>query len=110
VPACEERPPDRTRISSVLSPSLPTIISCVVFYRVVGALRPALRLLVAQAKKVPAWLKDFPGKEIRCLARSLRASSLNRPHWGRQDDFAALSDADKVVWKEIALALRGSSD
>ena len=63
--------------------------------------------LITYAKKVPKWLKTF--QEDRFKALEERTSRfIEYSAWGRQQDFETLSPADKVVWKELAAALRGN--
>ncbi len=73
-----------------------------------GLCVPHYRQLVTSVKRVPLWLRDFHEKRFEALLRRTR-NFIEFSAWGRQDDFAALSPEDKVVWKEIARALRGSS-
>ena len=74
-----------------------------------GLCLPHYRKLLSIVKKVPDWLVRFQEEKFDLLLK--RASAfVEFSAWGRQKDFDALSDADKVVWKELALALRGSSD
>ena len=74
-----------------------------------GLCLPHYRKLLSTVKKVPDWLIRFQEEKFDLLLK--RASAfVEFSAWGRQKDFDGLSDADKVVWKELALALRGSSD
>ena len=74
-----------------------------------GLCLPHYRKLLSIVKKVPDWLVRFQEEKFDLLLK--RASAfVEFSAWGRQKDFNGLSDADKVVWKELALALRGSSD
>ena len=74
-----------------------------------GLCLPHYRKLLSTVKKVPDWLVRFQEEKFDLLLK--RASAfVEFSAWGRQKDFDGLSDADKVVWKELALALRGSSD
>jgi len=74
-----------------------------------GLCLPHYRKLLSTVKKVPDWLVRFQEEKFDLLLK--RASAfVEFSAWGRQKDFNGLSDADKVVWKELALALRGSSD
>jgi hypothetical protein len=70
------------------------------------------RLLVTpkgKARSVPAWLKDFQEAKFgELLARVSRFIELSA--YGRQEEFAALSERDQLVWKELARSLRGSAD
>ena len=74
-----------------------------------GLCLPHYRKLLSTVKKAPDWLVRFQEEKFDLLLK--RASAfVEFSAWGRQKDFDGLSDADKVVWKELALALRGSSD
>ena len=74
-----------------------------------GLCVPHYRALLRLEKKPPEWLTGFQEKKFEQLLE--RAGNfVEFSAWGRQADFAGLSDADKVVWKELALALRGSAD
>ncbi|HOT62998.1 MAG TPA: hypothetical protein PLU93_09055, partial [Treponemataceae bacterium] len=57
-------------------------------------------------RPAPGRLRDFQLGRFRSLASRTR-EFIERSAWGRQEDFARLSDADKTVWKELARALRG---
>lgn len=57
-------------------------------------------------RRLPSWLSDFQEERFKSLLERT-ARFIDCSAWGRQADFAALSDADKVVWKELAAALRG---
>ncbi len=62
--------------------------------------------LITFSKKVPKWLKEF--QETRFQLLEERTSRfIDFSAWGKQKDFETLSDKDKVVWKELAAALRG---
>ena len=75
----------------------------------VGLCLPHYRALLSSVKKAPDWLISFQeAKFERLLERA--GNFIEFSAWGRQADFARLSDADKVVWKELALALRGRVD
>ncbi len=74
-----------------------------------GLCVPHYRQLTAQNRRTPSWLKEFHEKKFTLLLARTRAF-IECSAWGRQDDFAALSPEDKVVWKEIARTLRGEAD
>ena len=60
--------------------------------------------LIRQVKRIPKWLEKFQlDKFNSLLERAQRFYQFSA--WGRQDDFAKLSDADKLVWKELARTL-----
>lgn len=72
-----------------------------------GLCVPHYRLMIACVKKIPSWLSSFQeAKFDRLLART--KDFIEFSAWGRQTDFAKLSAADKVVWKELALVMRGN--
>lgn len=74
-----------------------------------GLCVPHYRSLVASVKRIPAWLRAFHEKKYEAMLGRTR-NFIEFSAWGRQDDFAALSPEDKIVWKEIARTLRGSTD
>lgn len=63
--------------------------------------------LVKYVKKIPKWLRNFQESKFTALEERT-ARFIDCSAWGRQKDFEALSPEDKVVWKEIAAALRKS--
>ena len=67
------------------------------------------RMLLSISKRVPSWLEKFQLKKFESLLERSK-NFIEYSAWGRQADFASLSDKDKVVWKELALALRGSAE
>jgi len=57
--------------------------------------------------RVPTWLSAYQERKFDALMK--RASDfIEYSAYGRQEDFAKLSEADQVVWKELAASLRGS--
>jgi hypothetical protein len=74
-----------------------------------GLCVPHYRKLVGRGKKLPEWLKEFQERKFDSLLARTR-DFIEFSAWGRQADFDALSDRDKLVWKELALALRGNRD
>lgn len=74
-----------------------------------GLCVPHYSLMLTFVKKMPKWLRDFQETKFeRLLNRTTQFIECSA--WGRQDDFAALPGEDKVVWKEITLALRGNRE
>lgn len=74
-----------------------------------GLCAPHYGLLMETRKRIPSWLRDFQeGKFDALLARTGRFIELSA--YGRQDEFRTLSEADQLVWKELARSLRGTSD
>ena len=63
--------------------------------------------LIKLVKKVPNWLKNFQEEKFEKLEKRT-ARFIDCSAWGRQKDFEALSEKDKLVWKEIASVLRKS--
>lgn len=74
-----------------------------------GLCVPHYRLILSLVKKIPPWLKNFQESKFESLLARTK-DFIEFSAWGRQDDFAKLSGKDKVVWKEIALVLRGNKD
>jgi hypothetical protein len=68
------------------------------------------RLLLTPKGKpraIPEWLKNFQETKFTDLLR--RAGQfIELSAYGRQEEFSALSEKDQLVWKELALALRGN--
>jgi hypothetical protein len=74
-----------------------------------GLCAPHYATLLAVAKRVPRWLTDFQERKFDTLMeRTLQFIELSA--YGRQAEFAKLSEADQLVWKELAIALRGTAD
>lgn len=74
-----------------------------------GLCVPHYRKLIQTVKRIPAWIEQSQVDKFDSLLARVR-TYIECSAWGRQDDFARLSDADKIVWKEIALVLRGKAD
>jgi hypothetical protein len=71
-----------------------------------GLCVPHYGKLLQSGGRVPPWLREF--HESRFEALLLRTNRfIELSAYGRQDEFAALSPEDKVVWKELAVTLRG---
>jgi len=68
---------------------------------------PHYRALCVTTKKIPRWLIESHEARYASLLQRVR-SFIECSAWGRQTDFDALSDEDKIVWKELARTLRGS--
>ena len=71
-----------------------------------GLCVPHYAMLIQYAKKVPTWLSSFHENKFKSL-QERTARFIDFSAWGKQQDFATLSPEDKVVWKELAQALRG---
>ena len=60
-------------------------------------------------RTVPKWITEFHESKFRDLI--IRVSQfIELSAYGRQNEFAALSEEDQLVWKEAALTLRGSTE
>jgi len=70
---------------------------------------PHYRKMIQTVKRIPSWLERSQVDKFDSLLARAR-TYIECSAWGRQDDFARLSDADKIVWKELALVLRGRAD
>jgi hypothetical protein len=60
-------------------------------------------------RKAPAWIVEFQDRKFADLKRRID-QFIELSAYGRQEEFRALSERDRLVWKELALALRGSAD
>jgi hypothetical protein len=71
-----------------------------------GLCAPHYEKLKQSVRTVPAWIIRFQEEKFReLLARTERFIELSA--YGRQEEFSRLEEKDKVVWKELAAALRG---
>jgi hypothetical protein len=68
-------------------------------------------LFTPKGKKrpVPRWLKDFHEVKFTELLRRT-GQFIELSAYGRQEEFARLPEKDQLVWKELALTLRGTAD
>jgi len=55
-------------------------------------------------KKLPRWIKDFQEEKFKELKQRLD-KFIDLSAYGRQQEFAALSEKDQLVWKEAAACL-----
>ena len=58
-------------------------------------------------RKIAAWLKEFHETKFRDLKNRVD-QFIELSAYGRQEEFTQLSEKDQIVWKELALVLRGS--
>jgi hypothetical protein len=80
-----------------------------VFTRSEGLCAPHYGRLLACWKRVPRWITEFQDRKFADL--KLRIDRfIELSAYGRQEEFRALAERDKLVWKELALALRGNVD
>jgi len=59
-----------------------------------------------KARRPPAWLRDFHENKFRELKRRVD-QFIELSAYGRQEEFGRLCEEDQLVWKELALVLRG---
>ena len=59
-------------------------------------------------RRPPVWIKQFHQMKFREL-RARVDQFIELSAYGRQDEFARLNEKDQVVWKELALILRGEN-
>ena len=59
-----------------------------------------------RTRRLPAWLKEFQEAKFRELLKRVRRF-IELSAYGRQEEFAKLSEKDQLVWKEAASVLRG---
>ncbi|MDR2103200.1 MAG: DUF6062 family protein [Treponema sp.] len=71
-------------------------------------LRPGLKRGL-KPLRIPPWLIEFHEHKFAELYRRV-GQFIELSAYGRQEEFAALSEKDQLVWKELALVLRGSAD
>jgi hypothetical protein len=60
-------------------------------------------------RNVPSWLVELHDRKFADLKRRID-EFIELSAYGRQEEFRALPERDKLVWKELALTLRGSVD
>jgi hypothetical protein len=65
--------------------------------------------LARKSPKIPSWLTEFQDHKFRELLRRTN-DFIEFSAYGRQAEFAALPEKDKLVWKELAVSLRGNAD
>jgi hypothetical protein len=58
--------------------------------------------------RIPPWLTEFHDSKFAGLYRRI-GQFIELSAYGRQGEFAALPERDQLVWKELALVLRGES-
>jgi hypothetical protein len=71
-----------------------------------GLCVPHYAQLIKIAKHVPKWLSEFQEGKFKSLLERT-STFIDASAWGNHDKFNALSDNDKIVWKELAENLRG---
>ena len=71
-----------------------------------GLCAPHYGKLLESFKQIPKWLIEFHDHKFAELFRRTERF-IDLSAYGRQDEFAELSERDQVVWKELAVNLRG---
>jgi hypothetical protein len=71
-----------------------------------GFCAPHYSKLQQIAKQIPSWLKNFQEEKFEKLLERV-SNFIELSAYGRQEEFAKLSEEDKIVWKELAITLRG---
>ncbi|MDR3248443.1 MAG: DUF6062 family protein [Treponema sp.] len=79
------------------------------FLKSEGLCAPHYGKLLELWKKVPGWITEFHDNKFADLKRRID-QFIELSAYGRQEEFRALSERDRLVWKELAAALRGSAD
>ncbi|MDR3191838.1 MAG: DUF6062 family protein [Treponema sp.] len=74
-----------------------------------GLCAPHYGLLLEWYKKVPGWITEFHERKFDELKRRVD-NFIEFSAYGRQEEFRALSEEDQMVWRELALELRGTAD
>ncbi|MBE6345464.1 MAG: hypothetical protein J6B32_00065 [Spirochaetaceae bacterium] len=64
------------------------------------------QLVKILGRKIPKWLSNFQEDKFSSLIERTKRF-IDYSAWGKQKEFASLSEEDKVVWKELASILRG---
>ena len=67
------------------------------------------RKMRSRARNIPKWLSDFHENKYRNMLTRI-SNFIELSAYGRQEEFAKLSEEDQLVWREAASALRGSED
>jgi hypothetical protein len=61
-----------------------------------------------KSRRPPAWITEFHDAKFRELRKRVD-QFIELSAYGRQKEFALLSEKDQLVWKELALVLRGEA-
>lgn len=76
------------------------------FMKSEGFCAPHYAALLETAKHIPQWLIEFHERKFEELFQRT-SQFIELSAYGRQEEFARLSEKDQLVWKEIARNLRG---
>ncbi len=74
-----------------------------------GLCVPHYEKMLQFRKAIPQWLQEFQEHKFVNLLKRVR-TFIEYSAYGREAEFARLSDADKLVWKELTRNLRGMDD
>jgi hypothetical protein len=74
-----------------------------------GLCAPHYGRLLELYRKVPGWIIEFHEGKFDELKRRVD-NFIEFSAYGRQEEFRALSEKDQMVWRELALELRGTAD
>jgi len=74
-----------------------------------GLCAPHYGQLLARFRRPPRWLREFHERKFDDLLRRTNVF-IELSAYGRRAEFDALAPADQLVWKELALTLRGQAD
>jgi hypothetical protein len=74
-----------------------------------GLCAPHYARLLETAKHIPSWIITYHEHKFNELLRRV-GQFIELSAYGRQEEFAQLSEKDQLVWKELAANLRGSKD
>jgi hypothetical protein len=80
-----------------------------IFTQSEGLCAPHYGKLLEGWKKIPSWITECHDRKFVDLKRRID-QFIELSAYGRQDEFRALPERDRLVWKELALALRGNVD
>jgi hypothetical protein len=74
-----------------------------------GLCAPHYGQLLELYRKVPDWIIEIHQRKYDELKRRVD-NFIEFSAYGRQEEFRALSEKDQLVWRELALELRGTAD
>jgi hypothetical protein len=77
-----------------------------IFVASAGLCAPHYERLQKTFKRIPLWLLDFQNQKYEELLCRVDAF-IELSAYGRQDEFRKLNEKDQLVWKELAVSLRG---
>jgi hypothetical protein len=78
-----------------------------VFLASSGLCAPHYAKLQQEPTQIPLWLREFHQQKFAALLERVNRF-IDLSTSGKQDEFAQLSEEDKIVWKELAISLNGN--